>query len=395
MAVETTSGPEIRQNTSRKRPVVLHLVESFNQGGSERQALQLAAMLKRSSEYDVEVSTIKPGGILRASVESLGFREISTYPLTSFHDWNFVVQARRLARSLRAAQVEIIHTHDFYTNILGMAAGKLAGVPARIASRRDMGDLRTSAQNWLERRAYGFASCVVANCDAVKSNLISQGVPANKIVRIYNSVDFSRVQVDPALSREEVRARLGLPSGGNQKCVTMVANFRLAVKDHATLLRAFSLVRQTMPDTRFALAGEGELQPKMEALARELGISASVQFIGRCERLAELLFASDICVLSSKSEGLPNVILEYMAASRPVVATDVGGVREAVIDGETGYIVRNGDSSSMADRIVALLRDPEKAADMGRRGRERALKQFSTDAHLESVRGLYARILAR
>ena len=107
----------------------------------------------------------------------------------------------------------------------------------------------------------------------------------------------------------------------------------------------------------------------LRALARDLRIEQDVFFIGRCNRVAELLFASDVCVLSSKAEGFSNAILEYMGAARPVVATDVGGAREAIAEGESGYLVASGDHETMATRITELLRDPQKAKAMGERGR--------------------------
>jgi glycosyltransferase involved in cell wall biosynthesis len=380
---------------SAKQAVVLHLIESFDQGGSEQQALQLAGMLKRDPDYEVKVATIKAGGALKEIAGSLAFRETRSFPLSSFYDWNFTVQVRRLAGYLRASQVKIIHTHDFYTNILGMLAARLAAVPVRIASRRDMGDLRSPAQNWVERRAYGLARCVVANCDAVRTELVSQGIPNHKIVRIYNSVDLARFKGDSAFCREEVLRTLGLPPDADLKFVTMVANFRLAAKDHGTFLQAARMVRQEVPNVVFVLAGEGELQTDMKTLAQKLGIESGVRFIGSCPQMPALLFISDVCVLSSKSEGFPNVILEYMASGRPVVATDVGGVREAVVDGETGHLVGPGDGAAMAARILSLLRDPRKAAAMGKQGRERAQAHFSPQIQLAAVRELYAGLVTR
>ena len=107
-----------------------------------------------------------------------------------------------------------------------------------------------------------------------------------------------------------------------------------------------------------------------------------VFFIGRCEKVAELLSVSDVCALSSTAEGFSNAILEYMAAARPVVVTDVGGAREAVIEGETGYIVPAGDDQQMAERMIELLRDPKRARAMGERGKSIVEEKFSCERHL-------------
>jgi L-malate glycosyltransferase len=152
-------------------------------------------------------------------------------------------------------------------------------------------------------------------------------------------------------------------------------------------------VREAVPEAAFALAGEGELTGGLKKLAAELGLADAAFFPGRCDRVAELLFASDVCVLSSKAEGFSNSILEYMGAGRAVVATDVGGAREAVVEGETGHLVAAGDDEQFAARIVALLRDPDGARAMGERGRRRVEEKFSARAQLERTAELYERLL--
>jgi glycosyltransferase involved in cell wall biosynthesis len=143
------------------------------------------------------------------------------------------------------------------------------------------------------------------------------------------------------------------------------------------------------------LAGEGELLEPMRRLAFQLGLQDRTFFVGRCLQIAELLAVSDVCVLSSKFEGFSNAILEYMAAGRPVVATDVGGAREAVIDGETGYLVAAGDVAGMASRIVRLLQNHELRQSLGERGQRIVEQKFSTDAQLRKTEELYSQLLKK
>jgi glycosyltransferase involved in cell wall biosynthesis len=133
----------------------------------------------------------------------------------------------------------------------------------------------------------------------------------------------------------------------------------------------------------------------MRALAAELRLAEHAFFIGRCADVARLMAVSEVCVLSSRAEGFSNSILEYMAAARPVVATDVGGAREAVIEGETGYLVSPGDDAALARGVIALLRDPAQARAMGERGRRLVENRFSCAAQLERTQALYDRLLAR
>jgi glycosyltransferase involved in cell wall biosynthesis len=373
---------------------VLLLVDSFNQGGSERQAVQLARLLSESGRFRVHLASIHAEGVLRAEAERLETGEIASYPLTSFYDRNYLIQVRRLAKSLRKLNVSILHTNDFYTNIFGMTAAAVARVPVRIASRRESA-VRSRAQRFVERSAYRLADAVIANCEEVRQQLIHvEGLPASKAVTLYNGLDMQRLTPLSDLRREQRLALFGLPTDERRRFVTIVANLRLDLKDHPTFLRAARRVREAVPDAAFVLAGEGGLTEQLKALARELGIERDTFFIGHCAHVPELLAASDVCVLSSRAEGFSNSILEYMAAARPVVATDVGGAREAIIEGETGHLVSAGDDAALAARIISLLEEPERAREMGERGRRRVVENFSCEAQLERTEKLYERLLA-
>lgn len=373
---------------------VLHLIGSFDQGGSERQALQLARLQVESGAVEVKLACFDEGGVLQSQAEELIDGKIPSFPLTSFYNFKTLQQLRRFSQYLRAQHIDVVHTHDFYTNVFGISGASLAGVNARVASRRETFGFRTENQKRVERTVYRAAHAIVANAEAVKHQLIAEGVNAEKIFTIHNGIDASRVQPPASLSRADAMALFDLPSDPDGRFVTIVANMHHPVKDQSTFLRAAKQVREQCTNVGFILAGEGDLQEELRALAKELGIEKDVFFIGRCERLAELLYVSDVCVLSSTAEGFSNSILEYMAAGKPVVATDVGGAREAIIEGETGYLVSKGDDQSMADRIIQLLNDPDKASLMGQNGKQIVQNKFSCDAQLQLTTALYERLLA-
>jgi Glycosyltransferase len=370
---------------------VLQLIDSFDQGGSEQQAVQLTRLLKRSGRYDVHVACLSKRGTLRSKLEEIGFTDIPEFPLDSFYDRNAVKQVRRLAAFLRELQISVVHTHDFYTNIFGMAASALAHVPVRIASRRESGK-RSSHKRTVERGAYRLAHAVVANCEVVRQQLIDEGVPPDKVVTIHNGLEKEHF-FDRKSDRETVLRKFGLPTGKGLRFVTSVANLR-DVKDYPTFLRAAAKVRSSIPDSAFLIAGEGQMLDSLRCLAQELELKDEVFFLGRCDSTTELLSLSEVCVLSSRSEGFSNSILEYMAAARPVVATDVGGAREAVTEDETGFLVAAGDHEKMAACIISLLREPERARSMGERGRERAKQKFSSEARLCKSETLYEQLLS-
>jgi glycosyltransferase involved in cell wall biosynthesis len=374
------------------KPVVLQLIDSFNQGGSERQALQLTRLLHNNGKFDVRLASLSPEGVLRASIADLDLGDIPSFPLKSFYDANAVNQLRKLVGWLKHSQVSIIHTHDFYTNVFGMAGAAVARLPVRIASMRETAGMRTQGQLKLQRIAYGLAHHVVANSEAVRSKLIELGLSEAKVTVIYNGLDTKRLLWNS--SREEARTAIGLHGASDKRFVTIVANMRHEVKDYPMFLRAAQRVRQAVPQAGFLLAGEGELSASLQRQATELAIESDVLFLGRCENIAALLSLSDVCVLSSKAEGFSNSILEYMAAGKPVVATDVGGAREVIIEGETGFLIDSDDDQSMAERIIGLLKDPERARAMGNRGREVVAEKFSCDAQLSRTEELYAKLLS-
>jgi glycosyltransferase involved in cell wall biosynthesis len=199
--------------------------------------------------------------------------------------------------------------------------------------------------------------------------------------------------------RREILKSLNLPE--HSRFVTIMANMRAHVrhpepaclKDHPTFLRAAARVKESVPEAAFILAGEGELKEATQELAKNLGIADRTFFIGRCQDVASVLSISNVCVLSSSSEGFSNSILEYMAAGQPVVATDVGGAREAVVHGESGYLVPSGDDEGMAEHITSLLQQPERARAMGAVGRQIINEKFSSAKQLQNVESLYGELL--
>lgn len=375
----------------------LQLIGSFHQGGSERQAVQLTRLLLESGHCNVSVATLERNGVLLDEIHSLGLNDIPEFQLNSFYDLHFGRQVWRFAQYLKKHQIDVVHTHDFYSNIFGMAGAALARVPVRIASRRESA-ARASGKRLVERSAYRAAHVVVANCEEVRQQLIEEGVPAHKVRTIYNGLDPSRVQFDQT-ERKEVLEKLNLPE--QARFVTIVANMRAHVrhpqpycyKDHPTFLRAAQRVYEKVPDAAFIIAGEGELKEATQELARTLGIAERAFFIGRCTDVGAVLSISDVCVLSSSSEGFSNSLLEYMAAGRPVVSTDVGGAREAIVHGETGYLVPPGDHEGLAGHISSLLLAPDQARKMGERGRRRVSEKFSSSKQLQNVESLYNELL--
>jgi glycosyltransferase involved in cell wall biosynthesis len=373
---------------------VLQFIGSFNQGGSERQAVGLTRMLHDEGSFEVFAATLNHEGVLRADIDAIGLPEIPEFPLTSFYNANFVTQVRRCADYLREKRIDLIHTHDFYTNVIGMAAATLAGVKARVASKRETGGMRSRSQQFVEKLAFGRADRIVVNSDAVRDHLTGQGIAAKKVNLIYNGIETGRFKA-AAGDRGAVCRKFDLPVCDNLRFIAMVANLRHDVKNVPMLLRTAKRLVESQKPVHFVVAGEGELLTGLKTSAAQLGVGGHVHFIGRCEDVPALLSIAEVCVLTSSAEGFSNSILEYMAAGKPVVATAVGGAAEAITDGETGYTVASDDDEAMAARLAELLDDNELAARFGAAARRVVSERFSSGAQLKSTVSLYNSLLDR
>lgn len=367
---------------------VLQFIGSFHQGGSERQAVQLVRLLRENKICNVFTATLNKEGVLLDEIEKIGLAEIPEFKLNSFYDANFLLQLKNCVRFLRENQIEIVHTHDFYTNVFGITAARLAGVKCKIASKRETSAVRSKAQKVIEKQIFKTANAIVANSEAVKNYLVRLNVSEKKIKVIYNGLDLARV-APKETNRKKVCAELGLPDGENLKFVTLVANLRHTVKNQPMFLRAAQSVLQKFPDAHFVFAGEGELKTSLENLAKQLEIEKNTHFIGRCTKVAELLSISYVCALTSRAEGFSNSILEYMAAGKPVVATNVGGAAEAIVENETGFLVDSDDDEALAKRLIELLKDEEKAARFGEKGKKIVEENFSLENQLNKTLELY------
>ena len=372
---------------------VLQFIGSFHQGGSERQAVSLTRLIKAEASYYVNLDSLNKEGVLLDEINSLELPEIEEYKLTSFYNPNFIRQVRRCAAYLRKNKIDLVHTHCFYANIFGMAAATLAGVPVRVASKRETGKMRTAAQDFVERLAFGRAHAIVVNAAAVRDYLIEHSIETEKIRIIYNGLDFSRFSNSDHDKVQTVES-FSLPKAENIRFVTLVANLRHAVKNVPNLLRAARIVTAKFPDAHFVIAGEGELESDLKSMASELGLNGNVHFIGRCTDVPALLDISDICVLTSTAEGFANSILEYMAAGKAVIATNVGGAAEAIVDGETGYLIPSGDDPALAARLIELLENGQKAETFGTEGKRVVTERFSQNAQLTATLKLYDELLA-
>lgn len=372
-----------------RRTRVAYCLDSFDMGGTEFNAVRTAEEVDRS-RYDISFIALSDRGALAERVRAAGI-PIHVFPLGGFFSVQMLRSARRLVRHLREQRVDVVHAHDIYSNIFTVPCARLAGVPMVIASRRWWHAANRVIYLTLNRATYHLAHRVLANSEAVGQLVVDEGMPASRVTVVPNFVEESAFEAPTAGVIEGWRRAYGVAA--DDEVVGIIANLH-AIKDHPTLLRAFARVVSERPRARLVIAGDGADRGALEQLAESLGIGNRVSFTGRVAQRPSMHWLFDVSVLSSRGEGFPNSIVEAMSAGRPVVSTAVGGVPDVVVDGETGILVPPASPESMADAILALLRDPARRATMGAAGARRARARFHASAVVQQLQSLYDDFLA-
>lgn len=351
------------------RPIrVLLLVDSLTpEAGTENQLIE---MIRRMDPAQVElfVACMDDGERLQALAP---YATPLVFPAQSVFSLIGVKQMSRLRREIKQRSIDIVHTFMIRATIFGVLGAQGGRAKAILTSRRNLGYWYTRRLLILFRLLNRLTTRVVANSEGVRTvALRSEGLSPDRVDVLYNGVDMNRFDraADPNFA-----ARLGIPAGA--RVIGIVANYR-PVKNLPLFLRAARLVAQRVPNAVFVLVGRGEQREELQGLAMELGIADRVIFTDDQGDIAAFYPLFQIGCLSSCSEGFSNVILEYMAAGLPVVATDVGGIGEAVEHGSTGLLVPDGDDNAFAEAIVTLLLNPERRIAMGRQGRQRCAERF-------------------
>jgi glycosyltransferase involved in cell wall biosynthesis len=367
-------------SSAEEKPRLLYIITRANRGGAQIHVLDMARAIR--DDFDVSVATGEDGFL----VEQCRALEIPVYiiPHLQRRIWppTDALALWELGRFIRRTHPDIVHTHTFKAGFLGRIAARLLGVPAIYTMHTWL--FGTDALPWI----YGLlgAPCerLGASCGSRLLTVAAAGTelahrytlaPDDKVVTIHNGIPDSPCRA--------------VPGAGDTPVITMVARFMVA-KEHSVLLRAFAKLPS---GPRLRLIGGGPLLPACKSLATELGIADRVDFLGERDDVPEQLASSGILVLVSKFEMFALSILEAMRAGLPVIASDVGGNSEAVIDGETGFLVPQGSVEALSRALLKLTQDAELRADMGRAARRRYLEHFTFERQLSRTVHLYYDVL--
>jgi L-malate glycosyltransferase len=365
---------------------VVFCLDNFGVGGTELNAVRLAEQLD-TSRFRLSVAALQASGPLRERYAKAGV-PVHVFPLRSLYGPSAIREGVRFARFLTRERADVVHSHDIYNNLFATVWARAARVPGIIASRRWWHTLNRPSHRIANAVGYRLAHRVVANCDSVAKSLIEdERIPASRVVVVPNFLDARAFEPVSSARREQVLATFGVPR--DALVVGVVARLN-PVKDHASLIRAIATLAPRWPRLHLVVAGRGDARDGLVRLVSELDIAERVHFVGLQAHDPNLHALFDLSVLPSRSEGFPNAVLEAMAAATPIVATAVGGTRDAVVDGETGLLVPPADTPALATAIERLLGDSALRAAMGEAAQARARRLYQASSVLPVLEELYA-----
>ncbi len=300
-----------------------------------------------------------------------------------------------LVKRMAVEKPEIVHTHTSKAGILGRLAAKIAKIPALIHTPHGhvfwghFGPVLSKIFLWVERRFAPVTDRVVALTEGEGRDYANLGLyPMEKIVIIHSGVDVQKFKAS-RVNKVERKRSLGIKPTGP---VIGFVGWLLPIKGPMRLLQAMNNVWLEHPEANLVFLGKGDLDVSLRSAALRSGKNGSVRFLGWRDDVEQIMPLFDIFVLPSLNEGMGRVLVEAMAAEKPVIASNVGGIPDLVKHGRNGLLVPPGDSEVLADSILQLIRNPDEAKKMGRSGKDRCVR-FSVEAMIGKLDKLYSKLL--
>ena len=369
-----------------KKIKLLHFISRIDIGGAERQLLNLVSNLDKE-KYDICVGYFQGKGELekefqdnKVKVKKFRFRGL----------WD-VSSWRQVYQHLKANKYTIVHTHGFKADFLGAVLGKLAGVPVIISTVHNQeAYLKNPIVKILEKWIiFSIDDIIIVVSDGVKKFLMdTTGISESKIRKVYYGIEPLEINID---KEKDIRREFGIDKGAPLVgCIGRLVK----QKGHRYLIEAAGRVIRDFPEAKFLIVGKGGLEKKLKKLARKLNLDSGVIFAGFREDIYSVINGLDLLVQPSLWEGLGLVLLEAMALGKPIVATNVGGIPEAVKDKEAGILVEPKNSEALAGAIIHLLKDSSLAARMGETGRSLVVERFSLSKMAQEMKIIYGKEIA-
>jgi glycosyltransferase involved in cell wall biosynthesis len=388
-------------NSTHKKIKIVFILGTLDIGGTERQFVETIRRLN-CERFELRALAFGFHGKLQTEIEalhipftSLRFPDIKGkfHPVSYLNLYKFI---RNIVRYLKQENPHIVQSYLPWANMYGSIAAKIARVPVIITGRRVTVNEKYMhfprfPHQWLQNLTNLWTTAVITNCHMVKQQALQleKYMTSEKIRVIYNGIDLKRY----TMNIDSTSQKKALQISDDAQIVGIVASLH-SRKGHQDFLKAAALVLQTCSQTIFVLVGRNEgMQAILEELAEELDIRDSIIFTGERDDIPELLSMFDVQVSSSLAEGLSNAILEGMAVGNPIVATDIGGNPELVVQEQTGILVPPENPTRLAEAIIRLLGDRELQIRMGNAGRRRVESLFRFERMIQQTEAFYTETL--
>ncbi len=370
---------------SNRRIKILYIVDGFRLGGAETKLLELLKHLDRKN-YHISICSLNNEGELRKDFENLGAK---VKVLGRKHRFDISI-IPKLIQFCKREKFDIVQNILFYADVVGTLSAKLAGVLG-VISWETISHENESYEPVHRQIAYRFGmkfvDRIVAVSEDVRQSIVKlRNINPGKIITIHYGVNLTKY------NNAKRNAAVDFPCNARFPSIAVVARLN-EVKGHKYLIEALKKVVEHFPNLKCLFVGDGNYRKDLEEMVREFGLNNNVQFLGFCDNIEEILQTSDLFVLPSISEGLPNALLEAMACSVPVVATSVGGIPEVIKDGFNGILVPTRNETALSEKIVKLAKDREYMMKLGKEGRKSVESHYSLQKQIEEFQSVYNELI--
>lgn len=371
------------EKSGHQKIKICMMLPKFHIGGAEVQVLEILRKIDRS-KFDIHLCLFNRG---LAEMEMDAAKYASSTFFLGFK-WRYLpFSFLKLVKYLQDNRFDVVHAHLAYADLIGRIAAWFAGVPVRITTEHGKGLWKSSFQLMIERWLNGITDIrICVSGDIMDIRRRREHTPDEKLVYIPNAVDTALFEKG-AGCKSEIMEKFGW----KEKDPLILSVGRIVeAKNYPLLAGAFKLLLERIPEAKCIIAGDGRCRDEVERVARDLGIADSFKLPGASSEVPDLLDAADIFVLSSLREGLPVSLLEAMAARTPIVSTDVGGIGEAVKDGESALLVPSGEREALAVAMEKLLRDSSLREDLAAAAFRRVEERFSIKSAVTELSAIYS-----
>ncbi len=367
------------------------MIMGFDLGGTERQCIELLNHLDED-RYELRLAALHCQGPLIDKVQAK-FSDIPEFPVSSFSKSSAYHQVRRLARFLKRERISILHTHDYYSGLLGVMAAQLRGIPV-IAAERDAGNPHYTSREFGQKIIYRFAKRILVFSEAGQSRIAKNASGGSqKVVMIRNGLkvpkNFAEIR---SKQREMLLSDLNLKDDAT--LLGTVARLQPR-RGHLEILEATAQILLSRPETHLVFIGDGPLRDDIVFRIDALGVKDKVHLLGEREDSADLVAGFDLSINASQEEYLPIAVIEAMAMGVPVAAAAVPGTVELVKNFDTGFLVPPGNTEALTERISYALLRRDESVMIGQRGHRCIQNGFSLGQMVEAVEKLYEDVLTK